>query len=73
MSFSAGLAAVLVVVGMLVVYLKGFAESRWGGGRWFRVLPIASAAVIFVMGLALCYHSLHPDPRETSSSIAAGR
>ena len=72
-SFSAGLAGVLVVVGMLVVYLKGFAESRWGGGRLFRVLPLISAAVIFVMGLALCYHSLHPDPQEPPPSIAAGR
>ena len=29
LAFSAGLAGVLVVIGMLVVYFKGFAESRW--------------------------------------------
>ena len=35
-----------------------FAGSRWGSGRLFRALPIASALVVTVLGLWLCYDSL---------------
>jgi nickel/cobalt exporter len=66
LAFSAGLAAVLVLVGILVVQVKGFAGSRWGESRLFRSLPLVSAAVVTVMGLWLCYHSV-----QTSSHAAA--
>jgi nickel/cobalt exporter len=58
LAFSAGLAAVLVVIGILVVHVRGFAVSRWGEGRLVRILPLLSAAAITVLGAWLCYHSL---------------
>src|SRR5262249_26322584 len=32
LAFSAGLAGVLIAIGVAVVYLKGFSSSRWGQG-----------------------------------------
>lgn len=60
LAFSAGLAAVLVLLGLAVVYLKGFAVSRRGTSVVVRWLPLASAAVVTALGLGLCYDSLHP-------------
>jgi ABC-type nickel/cobalt efflux system permease component RcnA len=60
LAFSAGLAGVLVAIGMAVVLVKGFAETRWSGGRLLRVLPMASAVIVFCLGLWLCYDSLVP-------------
>ena len=59
LAFSAGLATVLVVLGIVVVQAKGFAGSRWGESRLFRALPYLSAAAITVIGLGLCYQSVH--------------
>jgi nickel/cobalt exporter len=58
LAFSAGLAGVLVLIGILVVKAKGFAESHWGESRLMRALPIISAAVVTLMGLWLCYDSV---------------
>ncbi len=60
LAFSAGLAGVLIAIGVAVIYLKGFAGSRWGQGRFIQSLPLASAVVITAMGLWLCYDSVHP-------------
>ncbi len=60
LAFSAGLASVLIAIGIAVVYMKGFASSRWGESRFFRALPVISAALVTVMGLWLCYASVHP-------------
>jgi ABC-type nickel/cobalt efflux system permease component RcnA len=68
LAFSAGLAAVLVVIGLAVVYLKGFADSRMGESRWIRMLPLVSAALVTLMGLGLCYESLHPSRASASKS-----
>jgi ABC-type nickel/cobalt efflux system permease component RcnA len=66
LAFSAGLASVLVLVGIAVVSAKRVAQDRLGkDGRFervFRALPIVSAAVIMVMGLWLCRESLSPAP-----------
>jgi ABC-type nickel/cobalt efflux system permease component RcnA len=66
LAFSAGLASVLVLVGIVVVSAKRVAQDRLGkDGRFervFRALPILSAAVIMVMGLWLCRESLSPAP-----------
>jgi ABC-type nickel/cobalt efflux system permease component RcnA len=70
LAFSAGLASVLVLVGVLVVNVRGFAVSRWGEGGLTRLLPIASAAVVMALGLWLCYDSVHAQP---ASSPAAAR
>jgi ABC-type nickel/cobalt efflux system permease component RcnA len=59
LAFSAGLAAVLVVTGILVVKVKGFAASRWENSRLIQALPLISAFLVTVMGLWLCYDSIH--------------
>jgi ABC-type nickel/cobalt efflux system permease component RcnA len=62
LAFSAGLAGVLVLVGVLVVHVRGFAQSRWGEGRLVRSLPILSALALTVLGFWLCYESVHASP-----------
>ena len=54
LSFSAGLASALVVVGVLAVKLRGFLSSPMGNGRIVQSLPILSAAAIFAVGVYLC-------------------
>lgn len=58
-AFSAGLAATLVLVGISVVKVRAFAESRWGEGRFVKALPILSALIVTAMGFWLCYDSVH--------------
>jgi nickel/cobalt exporter len=58
LAFSAGLAGVLVLVGVLVVKFRHFAGSRWGEGRLVRALPIVSAIMVTVMGFWLCYEAV---------------
>lgn len=53
--FSAGLAGVLVLIGVLVVQMPKFAKSRLGEGRLVQALPLVSAVVIVLMGFWLCY------------------
>lgn len=60
LAFSAGLATVLVLIGVGIVYAKGFAAGRWGESPVFKALPLISAILITGMGLWLCYSSLHP-------------
>lgn len=59
LAFSAGLAVVLVVIGVCVVQVPRFVESRWGAGRVTQALPIVSAILVTVMGLWLCYEGVH--------------
>jgi nickel/cobalt exporter len=61
LAFSAGLAGVLVLIGIAVVYAQGrIGGTRWADSRIWRMLPVASAAVLVVMGLWLCRDSLTP-------------
>jgi ABC-type nickel/cobalt efflux system permease component RcnA len=53
--FSAGLAIVLVIIGILVVQVPRFVESRYGNGRLLNALPIVSSILVTLMGLWLCY------------------
>ena len=59
LAFSAGLAGVLVVLGIAVVRAGEAARARMGGQERFeklvRALPIVSAAVITVLGLILTF------------------
>jgi ABC-type nickel/cobalt efflux system permease component RcnA len=55
LAFSAGLAGVLVAIGMLVVTSKRFAGSRFGESRLFRALPLISALLVTGIGLWLFY------------------
>jgi ABC-type nickel/cobalt efflux system permease component RcnA len=57
-AFSAGLAAVLIAIGIAVVRVKGFASSRWGDSGLFRALPLVSAVLVTGLGLWLCYDSI---------------
>jgi ABC-type nickel/cobalt efflux system permease component RcnA len=59
LAFSAGLAAVLVLIGIIVVQVPRFAQSRLGYGKIVRALPILSAVVVTLMGLWLCYEGVH--------------
>jgi nickel/cobalt exporter len=54
LAFSAGLAGVLVLIGVLVVKVKGFGSSRLGEGRLVRLLPILSAVAVTLLGIWLC-------------------
>jgi ABC-type nickel/cobalt efflux system permease component RcnA len=59
LAFSIGLAAVLIVIGLLMVYAGRFMSRLRGEGplltRW---LPMASAAVITLLGLAIALRAL---------------
>jgi ABC-type nickel/cobalt efflux system permease component RcnA len=59
LAFSAGLAAVLIAVGMVVVTSKRFAGSHFGESHLFRALPILSALLVTCLGLWLCYDAVH--------------
>jgi ABC-type nickel/cobalt efflux system permease component RcnA len=58
LAFSAGLAVVLIVIGVLVVHTRALAGSRWEKSRVFRALPLVSALLVTGLGLWLCYGSL---------------
>ena len=60
--FSAGLASVLILIGIGIVYIKGFATSRRGTGRIVQALPLVSAVLVMGMGIWLCYDSMHLPP-----------
>jgi ABC-type nickel/cobalt efflux system permease component RcnA len=73
LAFSAGLAGVLIVIGILVVQVKGFASSRMKAGRWLKSLPIASAVLVTLLGLFLCYRSVHPSGSQPNLSVAESK
>jgi nickel/cobalt exporter len=62
LAFSAGLAGVLVAIGVVVVKAKGAVGRRWSESRAFKALPIVSAALVTCVGLWLCYHNLPAKP-----------
>lgn len=51
LAFSIGLAAVLVVLGIIVVYAHRLGGNRFGESRWFQRLPIISAVLMLGIGL----------------------
>jgi hypothetical protein len=60
LAFSAGLAGVLILIGLLVVHTRTLVGPRLENGPLLRALPLLSALVVTGMGLWLCYSSLHP-------------
>ena len=73
LAFSAGLASVLVAVGVLLVKFKHFATSRLGEGRIVKALPIASAVATLQLGLWMCQQALRQrDMLENASGVAVG-
>jgi len=73
LAFSAGLASVLVAIGLGVVYFKNFASSRWGTGRVLRALPLVSAVLVTGLGLWLCYDSVHTGAEDGPAVVARER
>jgi nickel/cobalt transporter (NicO) family protein len=55
LAFSAGLAVVLVLIGILVVQVPRFVEARGGDGKLLRSLPLVSALAVLAVGLWLCF------------------
>ena len=55
LAFSAGLAGVLVLIGILVVQMPRLLKSQGGDGRLLRALPTVSAIAVILVGLWLCY------------------
>jgi ABC-type nickel/cobalt efflux system permease component RcnA len=58
-AFSVGLAAVLIVIGLVMVYARQFATRFHGEGRLVtRWLPLTSSAVMAVLGVAIAVRAL---------------
>lgn len=53
-SFSFGLAAVLIIIGILLVRSRSLVDRFGGmGGRWSSALPLASAVIVTVLGIGI--------------------
>ncbi|MGO9119393.1 MAG: nickel/cobalt transporter [Desulfomonilaceae bacterium] len=56
--FSLGLAAVLIVIGLLTVtasrFVDRFSESR----KWIQLLPVFSAGAVMIIGIGIAFNSL---------------
>jgi nickel/cobalt transporter (NicO) family protein len=63
LAFSAGLAGVLILIGILVVQSRRLIITRRqegaGQGKMAKWLPILSALLVIMLGLFLCYRSVH--------------
>ena len=53
LAFSLGLAAVLIAIGVAMVMAGPVVQKVTGKSRWMKVLPVASAAVVTVLGVIL--------------------
>ena len=51
LAFGAGLASVLVALGVAVVYAHRAGGKTFGERRWFRMLPVASAVLLLGLGV----------------------
>jgi ABC-type nickel/cobalt efflux system permease component RcnA len=58
LAFSLGLGAVLVGLGVAVVYALRAGQHHFSESRWFRMLPTFSAALLVGLGLWLCQNAL---------------
>ena len=55
-SFSFGLAAVLIAIGVLLVRARTVLEQVGGfGGRWRTALPLASAVIVTLLGIGITF------------------
>jgi nickel/cobalt transporter (NicO) family protein len=57
-SFSAGLGAVLVMLGVGVVYAHRAGATKFAESRWFQYLPVVSAVLLIAVGFWLCQEGL---------------
>lgn len=58
LSFSLGLASVLIAIGVTMVLAGRWARRVVPSGRWLQWLPVGSAVVIVALGAALCVKAL---------------
>lgn len=56
--FSLGLASVLTAIGLALVYAGRLFDHIPEGGRLLRVMPVASALVITVIGVGIAWQAL---------------
>ena len=58
-SFSFGLAAVLIVIGILLVRSRSLVDRFGGvGSRWVSALPLASAVIVTALGVGITLSGL---------------
>ncbi len=57
-AFSLGLASVLTAVGLVFVYGSRLIDLTPGSGKVMRIIPVASALAITVVGSVICYQAL---------------
>lgn len=58
-AFSAGLALTLTAIGLVFLYARNRIPTGARAPRWTRVVPVASAAAITLLGVLLCYGALN--------------
>jgi nickel/cobalt transporter (NicO) family protein len=56
--FSVGLALTLTVVGLAFLYTRNRFSKRTAAARWPQLLPLGSAAIVTLLGAALCIAAL---------------
>ena len=56
--FSLGMAATLVAIGLVMLKAAGFASKYVSQGRWTRLAPVVSAALITAIGVGLTAKAL---------------
>ena len=61
-AFSAGLALTLTAVGLAVLYARNRMPSGPRASRWTRIVPLASAGAITLVGALLSYAALTGGP-----------
>lgn len=60
-AFSLGLAAILIIIGVLLVQSKSLVDKMGqAGGRWQTLLPVVSAAIVTVLGFGIMLKGLLP-------------
>lgn len=59
LSFSLGLAAVLILIGVLTVTASSRLERFGSGMGWVKRLPIFTAGIIMILGVAIGLNALH--------------
>lgn len=58
LSFSLGLAAVLILIGIFTITASHKLEKIGAGVSWIRRLPVFTAGIIMILGVAIGIHSL---------------
>lgn len=59
LSFSFGLAAVLILIGILTVRASKLTERFSGARNWIENLPVFSAGLVMLAGIAIALNALH--------------